>query len=272
MQQWFISLTLGLIAALGTAQVQAKDLILAISEGSSGGTDHARVIAKYQGLADALGQSISQKVNVVFIREFAALEDGLKTRRFDLAMARPSDYPARGLRDHGYQYVASARPDGQCFIIVPKDSTYKTVADIKGQRIVLPSPEAYMTKLCTAELRDQGIDLAKEKVQRVREQDSVPLYLSNKLADVGGVASYSGVAKTLEKGGNRVLHKSVAQPYFPLIANQSFTAAQIRAMQAELLALPESGPGREVLQRMGVQGFDTGSEKRLRALLPWLGL
>ena len=29
-------------------------------------------------------------------------------------MARPSDYPARGLRDYGYRYVASTKPDGQC--------------------------------------------------------------------------------------------------------------------------------------------------------------
>ena len=272
MKQRCISYALGVAWALCAGHALSKDLTLAISEGSSGGTDHARVIAKYQGLADALGSSLKKKVNVVFIREFSALEDGLKNKRFAMAMARPSDYPARGLRDHGYQYVASARPDGHCLIIVPQDASHKTLADIKGQRIVLPSPAAYMTKFCTAELRDNGIDLSKERGERVREQDSVPLYLSHKLADVGGVASYSGAAKKLEQSGHRVLHKSVAQPYFPLIADASFTEVQIRAMQAALMALPDSAPGRDVLKRVGVQGFDTAGEARLRALLPWLGL
>src|SRR3990167_10945045 len=93
---------------IGMGTAWSRDFMLAISEGSSGGTDHARVIAKYQGLADAIGKSINQKVNVVFIREFSALEEGMKERRFALAMARPSDFPARGMRDYGYQYVASA--------------------------------------------------------------------------------------------------------------------------------------------------------------------
>lgn len=273
MKRWKVLSTLvGLGLAIGTAQVHARDLVMAISEGSSGGTDHARVIAKYQGLADAVGRSIGQKVNVVFIREFSALEDGLKSNRFDLAMARPSDYPARALRDHGYQFVATAKPDGHCLIIVPQDSPYKTLADIRGKRIVLPNPAAYMTKFCTAELRDQGIDLSQERVERVREQGAVPFYLTNKFGDVGGVASYSGVAKSLDKSGHRVLHQSVAQPYFPLVVNKSFSPTQIQAMQKATQGLGETEEGRAVLKNIGIQGFDTTSERRLRALLPWLGL
>ena len=256
---------------LGAGPALARDLVMAISEGSSGGTDHARVIAKYQGLADAIGKSINQKVNVVFIREFSALEDGLKNQRFDLAMARPSDYPARAMRDHGYRFVASAKPEGHCLIIVPQESAYQTLADIKGKRIVLPNPAAYMTKLCSAELRDQGIDLTKEKVARVREQGAVPFYLTNKFGDVGGVASYSGVAKSLEKTGHRVLHTSVAQPYFPIVVNKELSPGQVQNMQRAVVGLNETEEGRAVLKNIGIQGFDTGTEKRLRDLLGWLG-
>lgn len=261
-----------LVFSLCAAPAQARDLILAISEGTSGGTDHARVIAKYQGLADVIGRSIQRKVNVVFIREFSALEEGLKARRFALAMARPSDFPARGMRDYGYQYVASAKPDGQCLIIVPKESPYQKLADIKGKRLVLPETAAYMAKFCASALRDEGIDIAKENVQRVREQGAVPFYITNKFADVGGVASYSGVARSLEKSGHRVLHTSVSQPYFPLIVDGEFTPAQIEAMQRALRALPETEAGQGVLKSVGIQAFDTSTEKRLRDLLAWLGL
>ncbi len=262
--------SLALFMSVGV--VQAKDLVLAISEGTSGGTDHARVIAKYQGLADVIGKSINQKVNVVFIREFASLEEGMKSRRFSLAMARPSDFPARGMRDYGYKYVASASPDGQCLIVVPQDAPYKTLADVKGKRFVLPETAAYMAKFCASALRDEGIDIAKENVQRVREQAAVPFFLSNKFADVGGVASYSGVAKTLEKTGQRVLFTSASQPYFPLIADRDFTPAQIDAMQKALLALPGNAEGQSVLKSVGVKAFDTSGEKKLRELLGWLGL
>jgi ABC-type phosphate/phosphonate transport system substrate-binding protein len=274
MKCWKLGWKLGVAAlglCLGMGSALARDLVMAISEGSSGGTDHARVIAKYQGLADAIGKSINQKVNVVFIREFSALEDGLQNQRFDLAMARPSDYPARAMRDYGYRFVASAKPEGHCLIIVPQDAAYKTLADIKGKRIVLPNPAAYMTKFCTAELRDQGIDLAKEKVERVREQGAVPFYLTNKFGDVGGVASYSGVAKALDQTGHRVLHTSVAQPYFPIVVNKALSASQVQSIQRAVMELSETEDGRAVLKNIGIQGFDTGSEKRLRALLAWLG-
>ena len=68
----------------------SRDLILGISEGTSGGTDHARVMLKYGGLAKSLSSALKSEVKVVFVREFAQLEDGMKTGRLDLAMARPS--------------------------------------------------------------------------------------------------------------------------------------------------------------------------------------
>ncbi|WP_310565819.1 phosphate/phosphite/phosphonate ABC transporter substrate-binding protein [Hydrogenophaga sp.] len=249
---------------------RAASLVMAVSEGSSGGTDHARVIAKYKGLADAIGRSINASVNVVFIREFAALEEGLKQQRFDLAMARPSDYPARALRDHGYQFVATSKPEGHCLIVVPKASPLTSIRDIRGQRVVLPNPAAYMTRLCTAELRDQGVDMTKENIVRVKEQDAIPFYLSNRFGDVGGVASYSGVARGLEKSGLRVLHQSRPQPYFPLVAKRTFTAAQMQAIRRALATLPDTTDGQAVLKSVGTQGFDTGTEQRLRDLLEWL--
>jgi ABC-type phosphate/phosphonate transport system substrate-binding protein len=254
------------------AQPQAQQLVLGISEGTSGGLDHAQVITKYQGLAEVVGRAMKARVSVVFAREFKQLEEGMQTGRFDFVMARPSDYPARGMRDYGYSYIASTKPDGQCFIIVPKGSTIQSIADVKGKRIALPEQVAYMSRFCSAELRDQGMRLDKENVQFVREQAAVGFYLDNKFADVGGVASYSGIAKKWEKDGNRILHKSVAQPYFPLVAHKRIRPEQIKAIQAELLALPDSESGQEVLKRIGIQQFDTGSEARMRELLKWLNI
>ncbi|MFT5933739.1 MAG: phosphonate transport system substrate-binding protein [Hydrogenophaga sp.] len=120
-------------------------------------------------------------------------------------------------------------------------------------------------------MRDQGIDLSEEKVERVREQGAIPFYLNNKLANVGGVASYSGVAKSLEKTGHRVLHKSVAQPYFPIVVNKNLSAAQVQSIQRTIVRLGGTEDGRAVLKSIGIQGFDTSSDKRLRDLLAWLG-
>lgn len=266
------ALIAGWVLAAMSGLCSAEGLIFAISEGSSGGTDHARVIAKYSGLADVLAKTMKQSVQVVFIREFSALESGLQEGRFDFAMARPSDYPARGMRDYGYKYVATAQPDGQCLIVVPKASTLKTVADIKGRKVVTPNPAAYMTKFCEAELRRNGVDLSKEQVQRVREQGAVIFYVKSGFAEVGAVASYSGVAKTLDADGMRVLHASVKQPYFPLIAGKKVTSQQVASIQKDLVGLTGSDAGQGVLKQIGIKGFDTTTEPKLRELLAWLGL
>ncbi|MFT3664222.1 phosphate/phosphite/phosphonate ABC transporter substrate-binding protein [Piscinibacter sp.] len=264
------ALLLGLL--LGSAATAAdREYTLAISEGTSGGLDHGRVIAKYGPLAEVIGRAVKRKVNVVFAREFAALEDGMRSGRFDLAMARPSDYPARAVRDHGYQYVATASPEGQCLILVPQASPLKTIADARGKRWVLPEKVSYMSRFCSAELRDQGIVIDKESVQFVREQGAVNFYLGNNFSDVGGVASYSGAAKSAEKSGLRILHRSVPQPYFPLVAGPKMTAEQVKAIQAELAVLGQSDAGRAVLSSIGIQGFDLGTGTRLQALLGWLG-
>ncbi|MBX3607596.1 MAG: phosphate/phosphite/phosphonate ABC transporter substrate-binding protein [Piscinibacter sp.] len=265
-------LALAFALTLSLAARAQPVLTLGISEGTSGGLDHGRVIAKYGGLADAIGGAIKRKVQVVFAREFSALDEGMRSGRFDFVLARPSDYPARGVRDHGYQFVASARPDGQCLIITGKNSPLRELADAKGKRWVLPERVSYMSKFCAAELRDRGIVVEREQLQYVREQGAVPFYLDNGFADVGGIASYSGVARSLEKTGHRILHRSVAQPYFPLVAGKRLTAEQIRAVQAELTALPQTEAGREILKSVGVQSFDIESGERLRVLLGWLGL
>lgn len=250
---------------------RAEDLVMAVSEGTSGGLDHAQVITKYQGLADVVGRSIKRKVNVVFAREFAQLEDGMKSHRFDFVIARPSDYPARGVKLHGYKYLASAKPDGQCLIIAGKDSGIRSIADLKGKRIVMPEPAAYMTKFCRAELRDQGVILDKEKVQYVREQGAVTFYLDNRFGDAGGIASYSGVAKKWLKDGRTVVHRSRPQPYFPLIAGPAITEAQRTEIRKSLAAMTQSPADQAVLKTVGIDAFDTESGARLEALLDWLG-
>jgi ABC-type phosphate/phosphonate transport system substrate-binding protein len=226
---------------------------------------------KYGGLAEVIGRAAGRKVNVVFAREFSTLDEGMRSGRLDLVFARPSDYPARGVREHGYRFVASAIPDGQCLVIVPKDSPIRSLPDAKGKRWVLPEQVSYMARFCTAELRDRGISVGNEKVQFVREQAAVPFYMANGFADVGAVASYSGVAKRLDADGFRVLHASIKQPYFPLVASERVAPPQLRSIQAALSALPQTDDGKVVLKTIGVQGFDTTSGERLAKLLAWIG-
>jgi ABC-type phosphate/phosphonate transport system substrate-binding protein len=52
------------------------------------------------------------------------------------------------------------------------------------------------------------------------------------------------VGKEWEKKGDRILHKSISQPYFPLVAHKNINPEQIKEVQKTLLALT----ARETLQ------------------------
>lgn len=261
------------LAPLAHAEnVAKKQLIFAVSEGTSGGIDAEVARAKYQPLADVLGRSINADIKVAFVREFSALEKGMKDNQYELVIARPSDYPARGLRDYRYSFVATAKQDGQCMLIVHKDSPIRKVADLKGKTFIFPEKKAYMTRFCRAELREQGILIDHESVSYVREQGAIPFSIEHRISDVGGVASYSGAYSQWVKDGHRVLHQSAPQPYMPLVASPAVTAEQIAKMQRALNELAGSDSGHQILKRVGVAGFVTTEEGRLRKLLEWLGV
>jgi hypothetical protein len=59
LHRFLVAIAVLLIATSARAQTQ-NELILGVSEGTSGGLDHARVIAKYGGLADAIGRAIKR--------------------------------------------------------------------------------------------------------------------------------------------------------------------------------------------------------------------
>ncbi len=270
-------LVCAVLASNAQAQVVKKapakpPLVLAVSEGTSGGINAEAVKVKYLAFTETMSRAIDRDITIAFVREFSALERGMKEQSFDLVVARPSDYPARGLRDYKYSFVATAKPDGHCELVVHADSPLKTVADISGKRIVLPEQKAYMSRFCAAELRDQGIFLQNENTTYVREQGAIPFAIENTISHVGGVASYSGAYKQWKKAGKRVLFESRPQPYMPLIAASSITPEQITKLQAALTNLGKTEEGKAILVQLGITDFVTTEEVRLRKLLEWLGV
>ena len=259
-------------AAAGAASAQS--LVFAVSEGTSGaGTSvgDEQMATKYRPVIEVMERVLGQKIAVRYVRDFRQLEDGMKSARFDLVLARPSDYPARGVRDYGYQSVTTTQPDGHCLLVVKEDSPLKSLDELKGKRMILPERVAYMSKFCLAEMRDQKVGISPEEVTYVREQGAIPFALQNGLSHVGGIASYSGVAGRLQKEGLRVLHKSRPQPYLPMIAGAKIPADKVQQLGAELVALSKTEAGGKALAAIGLKGFDTGTQPRLLSLLDWLG-
>ena len=109
------------LACLGAGAAWAQSpLVFAVSEGTSGGGSSVgdeQMAVKYRPVVEVMERVLGQKVAVRYVRDFRQLEDGMKGARFDLVMARPSDYPARGVRDYGYQAVTTTQPAATCTMV-----------------------------------------------------------------------------------------------------------------------------------------------------------
>jgi phosphonate transport system substrate-binding protein len=259
------------LGTLPGAAWAAGDLVMAVCEGTFSGAAPAELVDKYHPLAEHLGKALKAHIIVSPVCSFPRLESGIAEQRFDLVMARPADYTARAIRDHGYRYVAQVTPDVSCVYLVPKDSPLKSLADAKDKRVTLPEKTSYMGQLCMAELRDAGYD-AGAKAKFVKEQAVVMYQLKERNVDVGGVSSHSkGVSKeALEKAGLRELGRSRPQPYFPVIASKKMAPAQVETVRKELLALSETPSGKALLARLGLNGYANGGDEKMKQLLAWL--
>ncbi len=262
-------------AGSGHAQKPAdaqQRLKMAVNEGAAANTDYSEISYRYEGFVQVVEKALGKPIVIVPARGREKLKENLKNHAFDLLISRPNDVPAQAVRDFGYQPVASAKDPYRTIFIVVKASPLKAIGDVKGRSIVTPDAYSNMWRAANAMLRDAGIDMIRQEVKAMRDQAAVGWSVENGFYDVGVVNSASGVGRTWEKNGGRVIARSPDQINMPFIASPAISPERIARLRAAVLALDASDAGRAILKSIGVPtGFrDTPREEYL-AFLKWLG-
>ena len=264
-------------AACGTAFAQAQpaaptSFVFAINEGGAGNADAADILFRYQELGEVVEKALRVKVSIVNARGRDRLKENLKSHAYALLLARPNDVPAEAVRDFGYQPVVSAKEPYQTLFIVVKTSPIKTIADVKGRTILTPDQYSNMWRAANAMLRDNKIDMGKEAVRSMRDQAAIGWSLENGFFDVGVVNSASGVGRSWEKNGGRVIARSRDQINMPLIASPKVSAAQVERLRAAIIALDATESGQAILKKIGMPaGFRESPRQAYLDFLTWLG-
>ena len=265
------------LAVFATALTQAQpaaptSLVFAINEGGAGNADAADILFRYQELGEVVEKALRVKVSIVNARGRDRLKENLKSHAYALLLARPNDVPAEAVRDFGYQPVVSAKEPYQTLFIVLKTSPIKTIADVKGRTILTPDQYSNMWRAANAMLRDNKIDMGKESVRSMRDQAAIGWSLENGFFDVGVVNSASGVGRSWEKNGGRVVARSRDQINMPLIASPKVSAAQVERLRAAIVALDSTESGQAILKKIGMPaGFRETPRQAYLDFLTWLG-
>lgn len=246
-------------------------LLLAINEGAAGSLTATDIVFRYEEFKPVVENALGAPVVLVAVRNTKDLRNAVATGAYALVMSRPADVLAEAIRDHGYQAVVAASEPAYALFIVNKDSSLKNIADIKGKSIVTPDRYAYMWRIANAMMRDSKLSLEKEQVRSMGDQAAIGWSMESRFFDVGVVSSTSGVGRTWEKNGGRVLARSPEVPNTPIIASPKISAAQIQKLRAALVALASTENGAAILKKIGVNGFKETSSQTLLDLLKWLG-
>jgi len=271
---------LALVASAGTfAQKPAakaaepqRQLILAVSEGGAGNVDAFEISTRYESFKQVIEKALGRPIILVAVRDIKVLRQSVETGAYALVISRPADILAEAVRDHGYQPVVASKESAYALFIVLKDSPLKTIADIKGTRIVTPDQYAYMWRIANAMMRDANISMAKEQVRNMRDQAAIEWSMEKGFFDVGVVASYSGVGRNWEKKGGRVIARSREVLNTPLIASSKLSTIQVEKIRSALIALNSSESGAAILKQIGViGGFKEASQAEFLDMLKWLG-
>jgi len=247
-------------------------ILLAINEGGAANADAAETLFKYQEIAELVEKALRAQVIVVAVRDPKKLRNALKNHEYPLLLARPNDVPAEAIRDFGYQAIAMAKEPSHTLFIVPKNSPLKTIAEVKGKTIVTPDQYSNMWRVANAMLRDSNIIMANEQVKAMRDQAAIGWSMENAFYDVGVVNSISGIGRSWEKNGGKVIAKSRELPNMPFIASPQITEEQIVRVRAAIVALDSTDSGKAVLKKIGVPtGFQPASSRIFLDFLAWIG-
>ena len=124
----------------------------------------------WEPLLKAMSEKTGLEVKPFFASDYAGIIEGMRFGKVQMAWYGNKSAMEAVDRADGEIFAQSVAANGDpgywSVIIVPKDSPIKTLAEIKGKRIALPEPAAYMTKFCRAELRDKGIFATRQLAKR----------------------------------------------------------------------------------------------------------
>jgi len=158
---------------------------------------------KFKPLGEYLKAKTGMDVQFVPVTDYAAVVDGLATRKIDLAWLGGFTFVQARLRSEGGVVPIVQRAEDQVFtskFIVPADSPVRSVAELKGHTFVFGAPSSTSGHLMPRYfLQQQGIDADKDfrTVAYSGAHDATVAFVASGRAE-GGVLNTSVWDKLVE--------------------------------------------------------------------------
>jgi phosphonate transport system substrate-binding protein len=259
-----------LIAMALSSPAMAQELLMAINEGVTY-QDGGPTAERYKPFLDLLSKELKRPIKVQKVDKYADFERGLVEGKYDIAFVHPAHIGLKGVKVENYFGLATAKgfTDYRARVMVKSDSRLKSIEDLKGKKIGVPSMESITTVMFTAKLRELQFLDPEKQFTATRYQDAVPFMIDNGFVEAG-VTGSGAVAKAWVAKGGKVIAETKPVPIKQFLISKNFSEAERARIQTMLLNLSENEAGKAVLAKLNITGFvpwDAGVMKEAIARL-----
>jgi phosphonate transport system substrate-binding protein len=231
--QWLVLALLVLVAfgGVSSAANRPKELTIGLLPGESAPT----VIRLNEPMRAYLEKRLGIPVHLIVGANYAATGEALRFGRIDVAYLGPVTYIMQSRHAKLVPFArprhADVGPTFQAVIIVPSDSTAKTLADLKGKEVAFGDPASTSgTWVPEYQLLDAGLTAKRDYTPRaLGAHDAVALAVANHRVAAGGLSLpiYNRLIKEgkLDPKAVRILASSPPIPEYMWTCREGFDAA-----------------------------------------------
>ncbi len=230
--------------------------------------EQRKLFAIWKPIVDELSRRTGLEIRLVATLTVPEFETALEKGTFDFVYANPY-HILRVSDSQGYIPLVRDQEPLRGILVVRKDSPVKSVEELAGKTLAVPSPNALgASLLLRADLsRLYKIDMT---MVNARTHSSAYLHVLNGLADAGG-----GVEKTLAeqdaaiRDGLRVLYTTRPMPPHPVAAHPRLRAEIRESLKKALLELSATPAGKLLLDEVPMQSPMTTSLDDYLVMRKW---
>ncbi len=249
------SLLAMILLAAGINSAVAQDLVLAINEGVTY-QDGGPASERYKPLLQLLSKELKQNIKLQSVDKYSTFEKGLAEGKYDLAFIHPAHVGLMAVKKNGYEGLVTAKgyTDYRARVMVANNSPLKSMQDLRGKKIGVPSIESITTVMFTANLRELNFPQPEKAFTATRYQDAVPFMIENGFVDAGVTGSGKVAQAWVAKGG-RILAETKPVPIKQFLVSKKLSESDREKLKNLLLTLSENEAGKNALSKISMTGF-----------------
>lgn len=228
----------------------------------------ARVMVEtYQPLANDLGRSIKQSVNLTSAVDFVTFNKRTMDAEYDLVLTAPH-LAWLAWKEGGYKPLLTYVEPARGFLIVRADSAYRKMADLRGKTIAMPDPLAVVNIRMEKILEQAGLLLGRDLTRlEAGSHTNAATHVSQGQADaaVVGVLAFLRLPKEV-RDNLRVIAETQAMTSHVFLVRPHTSPARELAIKQAIEQFARSEAGQAYLQKGGFGGVRSLKKDELNTM------